>query len=78
MAMIGQSVWHKDDIAQIGATLITIAPSWDFAAGVAALCNAIGASVYLPERSEPVAVAAVIDGANSREMPQMVLREVTR
>ena len=70
MAMIGQSVWHKDDIAQIGATLITIAPSWDFAAGVAALCNAIGASVYLPERS-------------SLEMPQMVLidadgREVTR
>ncbi len=67
MAMIGQSVWHKDDIAQIGATLITIAPSWDFAAGVAALCNAIGASVYLPERSEPAAVV-VIDGANGREM----------
>jgi hypothetical protein len=77
MAMIGQSVWHKDDIAQIGATLIAIAPSWDFAAGVAALCNAIGASVYLPERSEPAAVV-VIDGANGREMPQMVLREVTR
>ena len=74
---MGQSVWHRDDLARIGQVLITTAPSPDYAAGVAALCAAVGASVYLPERSEPAAVV-VIDGANGREMPQMVLREVTR
>ena len=66
--MAGQSVWHKDDIAQIGATLVTLAPSWDFAAGVAALCNAVGAPVYLPERSESAPVVVVIDGADGRKV----------
>jgi hypothetical protein len=64
--MIGQSVWHKNDIARIGATLVAMAPSRDFAAGVAALCNAIGAPVPLPEQREPAAVV-VIDG-DSREV----------
>lgn len=64
--MAGQSVWSKTDIARIGATLITLAPSWDFAAGVAALCNAVGAPVRLPERSAPAPVV-VID-ANGREV----------
>lgn len=60
--MGGQSVWYKEDIAQIGATLVAIAPSWDFAAGVAALCAAIGASVRLPERPAPPLVAIDVTG----------------
>lgn len=58
--MAGQSVWHRDDLAQIGATLIAMAPSLEFAAGVGAMCNAVGAPVRLPERRE---VVAVVDGA---------------
>ena len=42
---MGQSVWHKDDIARIAATLITMAPSPEFAAGVMALATALGAPV---------------------------------
>lgn len=63
---MGQSAWHKDDIAQIGATLIAIAPSWEFAAGVAALCDAIGAPVKLPKRSEPPVIVVV--NADGREV----------
>ena len=48
---MGQSVWHRDDLARIGQVLITTAPSPDYAAGVAALCAAVGAPVYLPERN---------------------------
>lgn len=46
---MAQSVWHIDDIAQIGQTLVTMAPSPEFAAGVAAVCSAVGARVKLPE-----------------------------
>lgn len=53
---MAQSVWHRDDIAQIGKTLVAMAPSWDFAAGVVALCSAVGAPVRLPERPAPPAV----------------------
>jgi hypothetical protein len=50
---MGQSVWHRDDIARIGAVLIATAPSLDYAAGVAALCAAVGAPLpRLPERRE--------------------------
>lgn len=61
---MSQSVWHREDIAQIGVTLIAMAPNCDFAAGVAALCNAVGAPVRLPERlpGQPATVV-VIDGA---------------
>lgn len=59
---MGQSVWHKDDLAQIGRTLVAMAPSWDFAAGVAAMCNAVGAPVRLPERSEPALVVIDVPG----------------
>lgn len=64
--MAGQSVWHKDNIAQICATLIALAPSWDFAAGVAAVCNSLGAPVYLPERSEPEPVVVIETLKNTR------------
>lgn len=65
--MAGQSVWHKDDLAQIGATLIALAPNWDFAAGVAAMCNAVSAPVRLPERREVVTVT-VINGAEDHAL----------
>lgn len=45
---MGQRVWHIDDITQIGQTLIVMAPSYEFAAGVAALCAALGGAVKLP------------------------------
>ena len=48
---MSQSVWHRDDLARIGQVLITMAPSLDYAAGVAALCAAVGAQVCLPERN---------------------------
>ena len=62
---MAQSMWHRDDIARIGQTLIAMAPTPDFAAGVAALCNAVGAKVQLPERCHIVEVAlinGVVDG----------------
>ena len=54
-----QSTWHKRDIGQIGQTLVDMAPSLEFAAGVAALCQAVGAPVQLPERRGPVAVVVI-------------------
>lgn len=57
---MGQSVWHRDDIAQVGATLIAVAPSLDFAAGVAALCAAVGAPVSLPKRRDPAPAVQVL------------------
>lgn len=63
-----QSVWHYTDLARIGQTLIDVAPTLDFAAGVAALCKAVGAVVYLPERSESAPVVVTIDGAPGREV----------
>lgn len=56
-----QSVWHKADIGRIGQTLIDMAPSWEFAAGVAALCNAVDAPVRLPVREPERAAVVVID-----------------
>ncbi len=60
-----QSVWHKQDIARIAAGGVALAPSWDFAAGVAWLAAQLGATVNLPER--PAAAVVVIDG-NGREV----------
>lgn len=53
-----QSVWHKSDIARIAATLMAMAPSDEFAAGVMALATALGAEVQPPKRrvDRPVAV----------------------
>lgn len=45
-----QSVWHVDDVARIAATLMAMAPSEDFAAGVMALADAVGATVKPPRR----------------------------
>ena len=47
---MGQSVWHHDDIARIAATLMAMAPSPEFAAGVMALATALGAPVQLPRQ----------------------------
>ena len=57
---MSQSVWHKQDIARIAAGGVALAPSWEFAAGVAWLAAQFGADVKLPER--PAAVI-VIDAA---------------
>ena len=59
-----QSVWHKQDIARIAAGGVVLAPSWEFAAGVAWLAAQLGATVQLPERP---AVIVTIDG-NGREV----------
>ncbi len=59
---MGASVWHKDDVGQIGQTLIDVAPSAEFAAGVAALCQALGAPVRLPERPTAVTVEVPTGG----------------
>jgi hypothetical protein len=64
---MGQSVWHRDDLAQIAVTLIAMAPSREFAVGVAAMCNAVGAPVRLPEWCEAVAVT-VINGAEEHAL----------
>lgn len=57
-----QSVWHRDDVGRIAATLIALSPSEDFAAGVMALAHAVGANVQLPPRRDVVPVI-VIDAA---------------
>jgi hypothetical protein len=51
-----QTVWHRDDIARIAATLIAMAPSDEFAAGVMALAQAVGAQAKAPRRPLPVDV----------------------
>ena len=56
-----QSVWHRDDIARIAATLMALSPSEDFAAGVVALAHAVGADVQLPRRRDPLPVVVTID-----------------
>ena len=61
-----QSVWHKQDIARIAAGGVALAPSWDFAAGVAWLAAQLGAPVRLPDR--PAAVAVVVIDGNGREV----------
>ena len=55
--MAGQSVWHRDDIARIAATLMAMAPSLEFGAGVMALATALGAPVRVPRQP----VAATLD-----------------
>lgn len=54
-----QFVWHRNDIANLGQTLIDMAPSYEFAAGVAALCTAVGAKVTLPALPPIVEVRSV-------------------
>lgn len=56
-----QSVWHKDDIGRIAATLIALSPSEDFIAGVMALAHAVGADVRIPTRRDPLPVVVTID-----------------
>jgi hypothetical protein len=52
---MGQSlVWYRDDIGRIAQVLIDTAPCPEYAAGVAALCAALGAPVRVPR--QPVAV----------------------
>lgn len=44
--MMGQSlVWYRDDIGRIAQVLIDTAPCQEYAAGVAALCAALGVPV---------------------------------
>ena len=64
--MSGSSVWHVGDIRRIAEGGVILAPSWDFAMGVAWLAGQLNAPVKLPERREPVAV--VVLDANGREM----------
>lgn len=56
---MGQSVWHRDDIARIAATLMAMAPTPDFAAGVMALATALGAPVQLPRQPVNVTLDAI-------------------
>ena len=65
---MSQSVWHKSDIGQIASTLLALAPSPEFAAGVLALANAMGAPVRLPELREPAPVVVMIDAPNGHEV----------
>ena len=47
---MGQSlVWYRDDIGRIAQVLIDTAPCSEYAAGVAALCAALGAPVRVPQ-----------------------------
>jgi len=61
------SVWHRADIGRIGQTLIDVAPSYEFAAGVGALCKAVGAPVVLPE-PRGVTVVMIEPGDNGRQV----------
>lgn len=64
--MSGSSVWHSADIRRIAEGGILLAPSWDFAEGVAWLAGQLNAPVKLPERRESVAV--VVLDANGWEV----------
>ena len=46
---MAQSAWHIADIGRIADTLIAVAPSEDFIAGVWALAQAVGAPVHQPK-----------------------------
>lgn len=59
-----QRAWHIEEIGRIAATLLVMAPSEDFAAGVLALANAIGAPVPAQRRVARWDVV-VIDGAGA-------------
>lgn len=61
---MASTVWQSSDIARIAAGGVAIAPSLDFAAGVAWLAVQLNAPVRLPERSEPAPVVVVIDDGN--------------
>lgn len=56
--MSGSYVWLSDDIRRIATGGVALAPSWDFAAGVAWLASQLNAPVKLPERA---AVVVTID-----------------
>lgn len=45
---MARKVWHVEEIVPVAQTLITIAPSPDFAAGVMALATAVGCPVTPP------------------------------
>lgn len=68
-----QSVWHKDDIGQIAATLLALVPNPDFACGVAALANAVGAVVGLAlphvTVSGPGRDLVILDAAGREVLP---------
>ena len=46
---MAQSLWHRKDLERIAQVLIAVAPCAEYAAGVAALCAAVGGEVKLPE-----------------------------
>ena len=48
--MSGSYVWLSNDIARIATGGVKLAPSWEFAAGVAWLAEQLNAPVRLPER----------------------------
>lgn len=45
---MAQSLWHRKDLERIAQVLIAVAPCAEYAAGVAALCAAVGGEVKLP------------------------------
>jgi hypothetical protein len=57
---VAQSAWHVSDIGRIADTLIEMAPSEDFAAGVWALARAVGAPVRLPDIAPPPVVTVEV------------------
>jgi hypothetical protein len=58
---MGQSlVWYRDDIGRIAQVLIDTAPCPEYAAGVAALCAALGVQVQLPAFTEVHDAGAVV------------------
>ena len=62
------NLWFTSDIERIGQTLIDVAPSLEFAAGVAALCQAVGAAVKLPEHEHGVTVTLIEPGVKQLEV----------
>ena len=66
---MGQSlVWYRDDIGHIAQVLVDTAPCPEYAAGVAALCAALGAPVRMPVPSHETTevVNAILASAQSR------------
>lgn len=59
---MASSVWQSSDIGRIAAGGVAIAPSYEFAAGVAWLAAQLNAPLRLPER-EPAPVVVLIDAA---------------
>lgn len=57
----GSYVWLSSDIRRLAEGGVLLAPSWEFAAGVAWLAGQLNASVRLPERRETAEVTVMID-----------------